>query len=191
MIRRLLLDRTAASAAEFALVLPLMLILMFGIIDGGRWMWMDNRAAKAAQMGARFAVVADPVSSDVSDSYLGLCSPPLTQGDQIPADCFSTVTCVEGGCSSGTYDADNFHSIVNWMRLFMPDIQNSNVTIEYSPSGLGYAGDPNGADLSPLVTVKLSDLQFRPLTTLMFASFDIPSSTSTLSAEDLRGSQSN
>ena len=63
-VRRLLNSEGAASAAEFALVLPLLLLLLFGIIDAGRFMWECNRAEKATQMGVRFAVVTDPVPSD-------------------------------------------------------------------------------------------------------------------------------
>ena len=55
----LLRDRSAASAAEFALVLPLLLLFLFGIIDAGRFMWEYNRAEKATQVGARVAVVTD------------------------------------------------------------------------------------------------------------------------------------
>ncbi len=72
MIRKLLIDRTAASAVEFALVLPLLLIFLLGIIDVGRWMWVNNKAQKAAQMGARFAVVTKPVSSAI-DAELRRC----------------------------------------------------------------------------------------------------------------------
>jgi hypothetical protein len=197
MIRRLFLDRSAASAAEFALVLPLLLLLLFGIIDGGRWMWTYNRAEKATQMGARFAVVAYPVTDGIDSSYIGVNG--LTQGDLIPASDFGTIRCTNSACSCtiapcpslGTFSATNFDNIVDRMKLFLPDINYSNVTVEYSSSGLGYAGNPNGADLSPLVTVKLSDLQFTPITTLMLATLTMPSFTTSLTAEDLTGSQSN
>lgn len=197
MIGRLFLDRSAASAAEFALVLPLLLLLLFGIIDGGRWMWAYNRAEKAAQMGARFAVVAYPVTDGINSSYIGVNG--LTQGDLIPASDFGKITCTDSGCSCattpcpslGTFSQSNFENIVNRMRLFMPEVGDSNVVVEYSSSGLGYAGNPNGADLSPLVTIKLNDLQFTPITTLMLATLTMPSFTTTLSAEDLTGSQSN
>lgn len=197
MIRKLILDQSAASAAEFALVLPLLLLLIFGIIDGGRWMWMYNRAEKATQMGARYAVVAYPVTDGIDSSYLGVNG--LTQGDLIPASAFGKISCNNSGCSCttapcpalGTFSSTNFDNIVDRMKLFLPELAYSNVTIEYSSSGLGYAGNPNGADLSPLVTVKLSNLQFTPITTLMLATLTMPAFTTTLTAEDLTGSQSN
>jgi hypothetical protein len=77
------------------------------------------------------------------------------------------------------------------MKLYLPQLNYSNVSLEYSSSGLGYAGNPNGPDLSPLVTVKLTGLQFTPLTTLMLAVMNMPTFTTSLTAEDLSGSQSN
>ena len=201
MIRGLVRHSRGASAAEFALVLPLLLVLLFGIIDGGRWMWTYNKAAKATHMGARFAVVADPVAPGIGASYLGIGG--LTQGDLIPASAFGKITCTNSGCSCtttpcpaiGTVDPQNFTNVVDWMRIFMPEVQASNVVIEYSSSGLGYAGNPNGADLSPLVTVKLGSpatpVQFRPVTSLMLATLNMPTFTTSLTAEDLSGSQSN
>ena len=40
-------------------------ILLFAIIDGGRFAWEYNRAEKATQIGARMAVVTDVISTDL------------------------------------------------------------------------------------------------------------------------------
>jgi Flp pilus assembly protein TadG len=194
IIRKLLRDRRASSAAEFALVLPLLLLFIFGIIDAGRWMWTYNQAEKAAQMGARMAVVTSPVSSSLSDSYLGACSPALTQGDLIPSSCFTAISCTSTSCSGGTEDPAAFTQIADRMRQFLPQLADENLTIEYSPSGLGYAGNPNGPDISPLVTVKIGTptaLQFTPITSFLLTSMNMPTFTTTLTAEDLSGAQSN
>ena len=191
MIRRLLLDRTAASAVEFAAVLPLLLVFLLGIVDVGRWMWVYNRAQKATQMGARFAVVTNPVSSAIKADYIGACSPALTQGDIIPADCFSTVTCTSSSCTSGTRDATAFNAIVTRMQRFMPQLTASNVTVQYSASGLGYAGNPNGPDISPVVTVTITGVTFRLIAALNVITFTLPNFTTSLTAEDSRGAQSN
>jgi hypothetical protein len=209
MIGRLLRDRTAASAAEFALVLPLLLLFIFGIIDAGRFMWTYNEAEKATQMGARMAIVVTPISPGISSSYLGVDG--LTQGDLIGASEFGKVTCTGSGsgaattasCSCttnpcptlGTAVALPFQKIVERMQLFLPQVTASNVVVEYTSSGLGYAGNPNGSDISPLVTVKLgtpaTPVQFVPITSLLLASVNMPNFTTTLTAEDLSGSQSN
>ena len=194
-MRNLSRDQAGSSAAEFALVLPLLLLLMFGIIDAGRWMWTYNEAEKATQMGARMAVVTNFVSSSIGTSYVGSCSPALTQGDVIPADCFSTITCTSTGCDNGTKDDAAFTTVVNRMKLFLPTLDEKNVTIQYSASGLGYAGSPVLPDVSPLVTVKIGNpatpLVFTPITSLALVSMDMPSFTTTLSAEDLSGAVSN
>jgi len=70
--RHLLRSTAGSSAAEFALVLPLFLILLFGVIDAGRFMWEYNQAEKATQVGARVAVVTNVLASQLRDeNYAG------------------------------------------------------------------------------------------------------------------------
>lgn len=50
----------------------------------------------------------------------------------------------------------------------------------------------SAADVSPLVTVKLTGLTFQPLTTLLFgASFNMPVISASLTGEDLSGTTGN
>lgn len=192
-------DCRGASAAEFALVLPLLLLSLFGIIDAGRFAWECNQAEKATQVGARVAVVTDPPAEGLTGTdFVGIDG--LTQGDRIPAGAMPSFTCGSSGCSScggcpsgipGTFDSTAFNNIVTRMQYMKPDIGPSNVLIEYSGSGLGYAGDPNGSDIEPLVTVKLQNLKFRPIILFGAASFTMPAFQTTLTAEDLSGSNSN
>lgn len=196
-------DRSGSSAAEFALVLPLLLLFLFGIIDGGRLLWEFNRAEKATQAGARFAVVSDPIPGGWTDySYVGVGG--LTQGDVIPATAFGKVTCTSTGCcnsaaapctnpypSIGTANTAAFNRIVTRMQAMKPEIEAANVRIVYEGSGLGYAGDPNGMDISPLVTVELTGLQFTPITALMLAQITMPDFRTSLTSEDASGLQSN
>jgi hypothetical protein len=204
--QRFIRDQSGSSAVEFAIVLPLLLIFIFGIIDAGRWMGTYNEAEKATQMGARFAIVADPVTTGLNTSYVGVSG--LTQGDVIPASAFGKVTCTGSGtgasiaaacscatspCPGGvtTTTAQSFKNILARMQRFLPQLAASNVTIEYSSSGLGYAGSPVLPDLSPLVTVKVTNMTFRPLTTFALVNMTMPNFTTTLTAEDLSGAVSN
>jgi len=77
------------------------------------------------------------------------------------------------------------------MQLFMPELQANDVEIIYSPSGLGYAGNPNGPDLAPLVTVRLSGVPFQPMIFLALGSIPLPVVRSSLTFEDGQGSLSN
>jgi Flp pilus assembly protein TadG len=58
-LRRFKREDRAAAAVEFALVLPLVLVLLFGIIDMGRLLFTANSLTSAVREGARFAAV-DP-----------------------------------------------------------------------------------------------------------------------------------
>ena len=207
MMRRLRLDRSGASAAEFALVLPLLLFFIFGIIDGARFLWETNRAEKATQMGARTLVVTNAVSTGlVNHSYLGDTSggTALTQGDVVPAAALGEIDCTSSGgtvsCSCNTnpcpgtltpIDTTGWNLMLTRMHGVKPDIAASNVMVSYRGSGLGYAGDPNGMDIAPLVTVEIRNLQFRPVTGLMLATITLPPFRTTLTAEDSEGIQSN
>ena len=195
IMRSLVSKEDGASAVEFALVLPLLLFLLFGIIDTGRYLWSINRAEKAAQMGVRTAVVTQYVSSSLDTDYVGQCATPLQAGDPIPASCFTQITCSRSGntvsCTSGTANATAFNRILSRVQAFMPEIQPSNLQIIYSPSGLGYAGDPNGPDVAPLVTVRLTGLTFRPAMLLTLASIGLPEVRTSLTLEDGAGAQSN
>ena len=190
------------------MVLPLLLILLLGVIDVGRLMWTWNRAEKATQMGVRYAVATDMVPNGLA-AYSFVVSGGLTQGDAIPQSAFGGASClvnagaVSCSCKSGgtcpsplVSNSANaltaFNNIVNRMRLFMPEIASSNVTVDYDYSGLGYAGDPNGSDVSPLVRVSLKQLTFRPLLFRFFAgTITLPSFSAALTMEDGQGTTSN
>jgi Flp pilus assembly protein TadG len=45
------------ALAEFALVIPIFLALLFGMFDLGKVIWASNSLANAAREGARFAIV--------------------------------------------------------------------------------------------------------------------------------------
>lgn len=51
----ILRDRSGAAAAEMALILPLVLILMITVFDGARFMWCEHLVIKGVRDGARYA----------------------------------------------------------------------------------------------------------------------------------------
>lgn len=199
-IPRLLSNQKASTAAEFAMVLPLLIILLLGLIDAGRFMWTCNRAEKATQMGARYAVATDIIPAGLV-GYSFAVSGGIPQGDPIPqssfggANCQSssgTVTCTcTGTCPNlGTPNTTAFNNIVARMRLFMPELTADNVKVDYTYSGLGYAGDPNGIDVAPLVKVSLRNVLFRANLLAGF-SITLPDFSAGLTLEDGSGTASN
>ena len=199
-LRQLTRCSNAASSAEFALVIPLLLLLIFGVIDGGRFMWEFNRAEKATQMGVRFAAVTSPVLGSGFADYSFSVDDGIPQGSPVPTSNFSSATCTSASCTcaggavcgSVARDAVAFQNIVNRMAAIYPAVTANNVIVEYKNVGLGYAGDPNGPDVAPLITVRLTGLNFHPVTCLMLAcSIAMPDFRAALTAEDLSGSESN
>ena len=204
LLRRLARDCSGGSAAEFSLVLPLLMILLFGIIDGGRFLWETNMAEKATQEGVRMAVVTNVLAPGlVSEDYTGKVVGGVTikAGALIPAGALGVIECKSGGCSCktapcpsslGTMDTVTFGKVVARMSAIDPNITAANVVVSYSGSGLGTAGDGGSTsmDMSPLVTVSLTGVKFVPITSLLLATLTLPSFSSTLTAEDASGQYS-
>lgn len=211
-VRAFVRDGRGASAAEFALVLPLLLLFLLGTIDAGRYIWTVNQAEKATQIGARWAVATQLIPG--GDSANGLLdynfiADGVETGTPVGVDDFPGVfcqtsgatlgcTCKSGGTCNFTYAATSAASKTAWaslvarMQQIDPALTAANVRIDYDNAGLGYAGDPNGADVAPLVTVSLRNLRFQPMTLLLFkGSLPVPSASYSLTLEDGQGSDSN
>lgn len=203
-------DRSAASAAEFALVVPTFLLLFLGTIDVGRFIWHVNENEKAAQIGARWAVATDIIPGgaegcdDIGDPDAGMrcysyaINGIVAQGLPVPEAEFPTVICeapagtlscrCDGDCPFSTSIDDvaqeSFDRLVIRMNRIQPRLDETNVSVEYGWSGLGYSGDPTGPDVSPLVTVRVSRLDFRPLFLAGFMAIGIPGAQYSLTMED-------
>ncbi len=52
-------------AVETAMILPILVLLLMGILDFGRFMWTRNVVMDAAAEGARLAVLVEPADSAV------------------------------------------------------------------------------------------------------------------------------
>lgn len=188
------------SAAEFALVLPVVVAFFFGIIDGGRYFLEVNRAEKATQAGARVAAVTDMVPQGLV-TYSYSLSSGVGQGQPVDESYFPGVECTQTGSSVTcdwlstpvdsfdlNPDSTAFAEIVDRMDDYMPTLTAENVEIVYGNSGLGFAGDPSGPDVAPFITVRLRDMEFQPILTVLFgATWGLPAAPYTITQEDGRG----
>lgn len=190
-------------AAEFALVLPLFLLLLLGTIDVGIYSWRINQLEKATQAGARFAAVTDPVSSGLDASFVGqdFGGNPIQQGERLPFFDF-TISCTSTACACTGADCNRlgtiafqstpFANLAGRMRAIYPAVQDANIRVEYRGSGLGYAGDPNGPDAAPLITVRLVNMQYTPVTlSPLGTTVNLPDFAYSLTSEDASGTASN
>lgn len=209
-VRTFLRDESGA-AGEFALVLPAALLLLLGSIDVGRFAWTINEVEKATQVGARHAVVTNLVASGLNTAdFADACgADPLVIGNPICADAFTAITCDDTGCScaggdcgavnADAYDDEAFAAILQRMRAIAPYIDAGNLLITYRPSGIGYYGDPTClgvqtktgcstgdlADVAPIVTVSVTQVQFLPVTFSPFGNgFTLPARSYSLTLED-------
>lgn len=202
ILKRLLIERRAASAAEFAMVLPVALLLLFGVIDVGVYAWTLNEYEKATQMGARYAVVTDVISPAFeTESYIGYTcgSGQLAAGDRICSEALGAVvctrtacTCATAPCPSGTLspaDTTTYDALVDHMQQFQPRIPDDAVVVEYRGSGLGYAGDPSKPEIAPVVTVRVNNVAYNPISLSPFGlSVPLPDFSYSLTLEDAEGS---
>lgn len=208
-------SETAATAAEFALVLPIALIFFFGIIDTGRYMWDVNQVEKAVQVGARVAVTTNAVVGGLDDADFGTACGGLEIGDTIDCtDAMPPITCSATACSAqdgdcgpvdcDTFRAPAFNNIFTRINRIAPFVSPQQVSVTYSAAGLGYYGDPacfgertkaaGGCDtgelpdIAPLTTVTIAGAPFRP-TILAFADIGmrLPTRSYSLTLEDGRG----
>lgn len=201
VISAFLRDTLAASAAEFVLVLPGALLLLFGIIDVGNYAWTLNEYEKATQIGTRFAVVTNVVAPALeTQSYTGVtCNgTALRVGDRICREALGTLqcsstacNCVVAPCPAGNVNATRFGAIVTRMQAIQPEIAASTVRVEYRGSGLGYAGDPNKPEIAPLITVRIVNATYTPIVLSPFGvAVPLPDFSYSLTLEDGEGATS-
>ena len=102
-------DTRAATAAEFALILPIAILFLLGLIDVGRYAWAFNQAEKATQVGARWAAATEYVPG-ILNSYSfatngvtsgGTTSGIVAQGDVVPKASFPGIRCEIATTGSG------------------------------------------------------------------------------------------
>ena len=55
--KKIIKDRKGASAVEFALVLPLLLLIVFGIVEWGLYLFNKHIITNASRTGARLGII--------------------------------------------------------------------------------------------------------------------------------------
>lgn len=164
-----------AAMVEGALVLPILLLLVFGAIDLSLYFFQANLASKAAQLGVRKASVSASVAAGpgltVTDSatyWDGLpagarCFP--DPGGRGPCRAFSVscsqaagCLCPGGGCGYRFVGA-NLQPIYEAMRAVLPQLRPEQVEVDYRTNGLGYVGRPVPVPVD--VTVRIVGLTYQ------------------------------
>jgi TadE-like protein len=153
-------DRQGGVAVEFVALVPAFIFLTMFIFEIFIAVFWVGTAEKAAQLGARLAIVSGHAVTGLPTTYAKrtgyvygqLCSAGACGATGTG---FATVSCTGpniGNCDPALCPGRTvtcFQDIVNRMRGIASFIQPANVTITYEYVGLGFAGGP----VIPRVTV--------------------------------------
>lgn len=157
-------SQRGAAMVEFAIVIVVFLILVFGGMEFARMLFQWERTIEATRAGVRAAVVSDP-----------------------PSGCAGALPLSCPGATPVSCSPDAGTGIAEAMQFMQPALEASDIEILYECSGTGY---PDRPDPIPVVTVRIREggLVFNPILPGLFgidASIPIPSFPSSQTGEDL------
>lgn len=109
-LRALLIQNCGAIAAEFALVVPLLLVFSFGSIEFGRFMWMRNSLQTAAEAAARCSALNNPLCTTTAGTQAYAVSKAM--GVSVPASTFAVSTATCGRVVTATYQFSTITPLV-------------------------------------------------------------------------------
>jgi hypothetical protein len=150
-VKRSFRDRKGQALVEFALVFPIFMLLLFGLIDGGRLVYQHSVLSQAAREGARLA--------SVEASWMGASDPGCgTAGGPVcPADVTAMKTDI--------IDAAN--------RMIAPfaSVTSAEVFVRCDPSGGAPTGNWTGSTCASTATGNIASVRvtgtFRALTPIL------------------------
>jgi hypothetical protein len=196
----ILRNEDGAAIVEAALILPLILLIVFGLMEVSFYAWNFNLANKAVQLGTRRAIVSDAVAFGPglvraeSATYWAELTPGLRclSAGTGPGPCPRfAVTCGAGmGCTcrgtacAFTFARPKLSPILQAMRTVLPQIGPENLELTYATNGLGYVGRPPPVPVD--VTIRLVGLEYESLFLGALLGARLPlRASATLPGEDL------
>jgi hypothetical protein len=167
-------DARGASMLEFTIVFPVVALILFGTVDFGLWISRMNAGTKASHFGVRQAVVDDPVvtidwtnlwtAAQIGKSCTLDDGTPNVAGGTPVCPSVQRLNCFVGNTAQGacniTAATASFQRILARMRAVVPDLQETQVWIEYRSSGLGFVGRPGGLPMEVSVGLRCRPNQF-------------------------------
>jgi len=95
-------DKRGATAAEFALVIPIFLAMVFGSIELGRFMWVRSSLQTAAEAAARCSALTAPQCGN--DAATQAYAASVAMGANVPASAFTVTSPACGRAVTASYD---------------------------------------------------------------------------------------
>lgn len=164
-LARLGRDEEGSTLVEYALIMGLFLMLVFGLIDFSRLGFSYVMAQKATERAVRQAVVMAPVCAGVPETNGRGILTGTTEELEYGASCSVDGTlCADPGtfrCTAATASASADLIWAEVSPLLPTNATRSNLEFTYSfDPNLGFLGGP----YTPLVTVELINLDFEFVT---------------------------
>lgn len=184
-MKRFRSDQTGASLAEFALLLPVLLMLTFGMMELGYLGYQVQQGSFAAKRAVRVAATRELITpGSVAD-----CGPVIT-APTAGTPCGGTLdtsnnrvsdTSVWVSCPEDDECGADIDRIVSEVASFYPRATSDHVEIELSGANLGFQGMGRPV---PMVTVRFVAV---PYNSIFFGntSFNLPDFASSMPAEDI------
>jgi len=122
-VRTRLKDEKGQNLVEFALVVPMLLILVFGIAEFGRAWMTRNVLTGAAREAARVAVVSPPAGS------IALATTRANQALASAGITTATVTVSDDGTAFGTVTATVIYNFPVVVAGFIPGLNSSTIPL--------------------------------------------------------------
>ncbi|MHB8375361.1 MAG: TadE/TadG family type IV pilus assembly protein [Dehalococcoidia bacterium] len=109
------------SIVEFALTLPILLVIVLGAVDYGRVYYRNVQVAQAARNGAAYASINPPNSNQQNGNFQQQMAGATFAGSDLAAS-GATVTVVQSADQSGGQDVQvdvqqQFSTLVRWPLL--------------------------------------------------------------------------
>jgi Flp pilus assembly protein TadG len=194
-LRSFLGDVGGAALVETTLVFPLMLVLMFGLVEFGNVMWQYHADEKATSAGARYLATRGGVAGTlgqtlttelyttaVPDCFVTTTDAPGTPCSQEAGATGWKTTC--SGTGGGACSSTEMSALLTEMQKYAPTITAANVAVDLRGSTMGYVGRGRAI---PLITVRTTGLTYNWVAMgalLGLGPLTMPSFASTLPAED-------
>ncbi len=155
-------DESGSTLVEFAIVMPIFLLIFLGLIDFGRLGFEYVMANKAMQMAARIAVARPPACAGVPQINARGAVPVGSVPPYFGTNCRAGATvCAAPATVTCAGNVTNATVAEIWTTLspLMPaGSQASNLQFSYAYNrDLGFLGGP----YVPMVTVQIQNLNFR------------------------------